>query len=125
MGLIVSKWCNGAKMSRDLFTKNLAGPLFDKHAQKFVGHDEYMKQRGDAEWIEEVHYGAHKGRVLESNCESHMDYNLVMEQDGNSDKMEVTTVGETCQVTVDGVRPAGETIYDWEYLHVWSTIMEE
>ena len=63
--------------------------------------------------------------VLESNCESHMDSNLVMEPDGNSDKTEVTTVGETCQVTVDGGGPTGETIYDWEYLHVWSTIMEE
>ena len=54
-----------------------------------------------------------------------MDSNLVMEQDGNSDKMEVTMVGETCQVMVDGVGPMGETIYDWEYLHVWSTIVEE
>ena len=54
-----------------------------------------------------------------------MDSNLVMERDGNSDKTEVTMVGETCQVTVDGVGPAGETIYNWEYLCVWSTIVEE
>jgi hypothetical protein len=125
MGLIVCKWCNGAKMTSDLFTKNLAGPLFDKHAQSFVGHDEYMKQRGDVEWIEEVHHGTHKGRVLESNCESHMDSNLIMEPDGNNDKTEVTTVVGTGKITVDGGGPAGETIYDWEYLRVWSTIVEE
>ena len=63
--------------------------------------------------------------MLESNCDSHMDLNLVMEPDRNNDKIEVTTVGETCQVTVDGVGPAGKTIYDWEYLRVWSTIVEE
>ena len=63
--------------------------------------------------------------VLESNCESHMDSNLVMEPDRNNVKTEVTMVIETCQVTVDGGGPAGETIYDWEYLRVWSTIMEE
>ena len=63
--------------------------------------------------------------LLESTCESHMDSNLVMEPDGNSDETDVTTVNETGQVTADGGGPMGETIYDWEYLYVWSTIVEE
>ena len=54
-----------------------------------------------------------------------MDSNLVMEPDGNNDEMEVTMVVETGEVTVDGGGPMGETIYDWEYLHVWNTIVEE
>ena len=29
-------------MSSDLFTKTCAGPLFDKHAANYVGHDKYM-----------------------------------------------------------------------------------
>ena len=59
------------------------------------------------------------------NCESHMDSNLVMEPDGNNDKMEVTMVAETGKVMIDGGGPTGETIYNWEYLHAWNTIVEE
>eukprot|EP00957_Ditylum_brightwellii_P087883 6692914-Ditylum_brightwellii.AAC.1 len=48
-------------MRSDIFTKNYPGPLFEKHASKFVGVDKYMVHAHDA----------HKGRVLEVNCEGH------------------------------------------------------
>ena len=60
-GLIHVKWTSGEKMTSDIFTKNLAGPLFDKHAQSFVGRDKYMVAHGDVEWTESV--SIPKGRV--------------------------------------------------------------
>jgi hypothetical protein len=34
----------GEEMTSDIYTKNLPGPLFDKHGSKFVGgEDGYMK----------------------------------------------------------------------------------
>jgi Reverse transcriptase (RNA-dependent DNA polymerase) len=36
-GLIHTMWKDGANMSVDLFTKNVTGPLFDKHSQRYVG----------------------------------------------------------------------------------------
>ena len=42
-GIIEIKWTSGDDMTSDLFTKNLSGPTFEKHASKFVGEDEYMK----------------------------------------------------------------------------------
>ena len=35
------KWKAGTEMTADLFTKNLPGTLFEKHASEFVGRDEY------------------------------------------------------------------------------------
>ena len=32
-------------MTADLFTKNLSGPLFEKHASECVGRDKYYKER--------------------------------------------------------------------------------
>ena len=32
-------------MTADLFTKNLPGPLFEKHTSEYVGKDEYYKHR--------------------------------------------------------------------------------
>ena len=32
-------------MTADLFTKNLSGPLFEKHASEYVGKDKYYKER--------------------------------------------------------------------------------
>jgi hypothetical protein len=29
----------------DIFTKNLQGPLFDKHGAKFVGEDKYENEK--------------------------------------------------------------------------------
>jgi hypothetical protein len=42
-GIIVCDWVSGEENSADLFTKNLAGQVFDKHASVFVGRDKYMK----------------------------------------------------------------------------------
>jgi hypothetical protein len=41
-GLIVTDWISGKSNSSDLFTKNLAGPAFEKHSTQFVGMDQYM-----------------------------------------------------------------------------------
>ena len=34
-GIIITKWISGDDMSSDLFTKNLHGPLFQKHAKVY------------------------------------------------------------------------------------------
>jgi hypothetical protein len=69
-GLVICEWCGGEDMSSDIFTKNCPGKLFDKHIQKFVGYDEYMMANGVLE------HGTHKGRVLQSSCESHVGLQL-------------------------------------------------
>ena len=43
-GLIVCDWVSGEENPADLFTKNLQGPLFNKHASNYVGRDEYMDE---------------------------------------------------------------------------------
>jgi hypothetical protein len=40
--IIEVKWKNSEDLTSDIFTKNLSGPLFEKHAKTFVGNDEYM-----------------------------------------------------------------------------------
>ena len=37
------KWISTDDNSADLFTKNLASPLFEKHAAVYCGRDEYMR----------------------------------------------------------------------------------
>jgi hypothetical protein len=46
-GIIDTHWLRGEDMSSDLFTKNLARPLFEKHARVYVGEDEYMRKTRD------------------------------------------------------------------------------
>ena len=41
-GVVLTEWIAGESNPTDLFTKNLQGPLFEKHGTKFVGFDEYM-----------------------------------------------------------------------------------
>ena len=41
-------WTPGSEMSSDLFTKNLPGAIFEKHARKFVGEDKYFTNPQDA-----------------------------------------------------------------------------
>jgi len=53
-GILETEWLSGDDMTSDIFTKNLAGPLFNKHASAFVGEDEYM-------------HVTHEGRVSESH----------------------------------------------------------
>ena len=40
-GVIDTRWRSGARMSADLFTKNLPGPLFNAHTPACCGEDEY------------------------------------------------------------------------------------
>ena len=46
-GVIVVKWISTDKNCTDLYTKNLAGPLFERHTEKFCGKDIYMKSGDD------------------------------------------------------------------------------
>ena len=47
-GLIKVKWIPTEDNSSDLFTKNLFGPLFEKHASVYVGVDKYMQYVNDS-----------------------------------------------------------------------------
>ena len=40
-GLLKVEWIPTAENESDLFTKNLGGPEFNKHAKAFVGEDDY------------------------------------------------------------------------------------
>ena len=49
-GILKIQWRSGEEMTSNLFTKNLGGPLFEKHASEFVGkdkchHESKQKQR--------------------------------------------------------------------------------
>ena len=43
-GVVEVKWISGDNNSADLFTKNLQGPLFEKHVRTYCGEDEYMRE---------------------------------------------------------------------------------
>jgi hypothetical protein len=62
-GIVSTKWLSGSEMSSDLFTKNLARPLFEQHTNMYCGTDKYMKD-----------YSTLKGRVSESAIESKPKY---------------------------------------------------
>jgi hypothetical protein len=64
-GTILTKWLSGSEMSSDLFTKNLARPLFEQHTKTFCGTDQYMRDKSNETL---------KGRVLESVIESKGEY---------------------------------------------------
>ena len=40
-GLLVVKWFPGPLNEADIFTTNLSGPMFEKHARVLIGEDEY------------------------------------------------------------------------------------
>ena len=66
-GIVEVHWKSGDEMTSDIFTKNCSVPLFKNHASKFVGVDEYMKDKISN------HDGTPKGRVSkDENCESRM-----------------------------------------------------
>ena len=44
-GVITTKWLRGTENPVDIFTKNLAGPAFQKCAKVFVGNDEYNSKQ--------------------------------------------------------------------------------
>ena len=41
-GIIHVIWIPNARMTTDIFTKNVAGNAFNKHVKTYVGEDEYM-----------------------------------------------------------------------------------
>ena len=43
--IIEVNWIPGDENPSDLLTKNLQGPLFEKHVVTYVGYDEYVKGR--------------------------------------------------------------------------------
>jgi hypothetical protein len=123
--LIHVKWCSGDSMTSDLYTKNLAGPLFDKHAQSFVGHDEYMIIHGDVEWVTEVHHSLpHEGRVSEVGRESRnwgvtdrtTEHTIVQSHDSE-------LLSKEKDSEISGVLLGNNEEVDWEYVRVWSTIV--
>ena len=51
LNLIKTIWISGDENEADLFTKNLAGPDYNKHAEKFCGEDGYYKSIQDRESV--------------------------------------------------------------------------
>jgi hypothetical protein len=49
-GLLIVNWISTEDNSADLYTKNLQGPTFEKHAKTYVGTDEYMKSVNNSQW---------------------------------------------------------------------------
>jgi hypothetical protein len=45
-GLVRVKWIPTEENSVDVFTKNLYGPLYEKHISTYVGQDQYMQYEG-------------------------------------------------------------------------------
>jgi hypothetical protein len=48
-GLVRVKWIPTEENSVDVFTKNLFGPLYEKHIKTYVGTDQYMQYEG-SDW---------------------------------------------------------------------------
>ena len=44
-GILKIVWVRGDNNPVDMFTKNLAGPAFNKHAKVYVGVDEYHNKK--------------------------------------------------------------------------------
>ena len=64
-GILKVQWKSGDQMTSDIFTKNLAGPLFEKHGSKFYGEDKYYleslmknEKRGQAKSKSEISFVA-------------------------------------------------------------------
>ena len=64
-GILKVQWKSGDQMTSDIFTKNLAGPLFEKHGYKFYGEDKYYleslmknEKRGRAKSKSEISFVA-------------------------------------------------------------------
>jgi hypothetical protein len=50
-GILKVKWISSDDNTADLFTKNLMGPVFERHAVVFCGHDEYMFNESEGESV--------------------------------------------------------------------------
>ena len=44
-GLLVIRHISGESNDADIFTKNVASAIFDRHVPLYVGHDEYLRVR--------------------------------------------------------------------------------
>ena len=51
-GILEVRWIYGDDNCCDLYTKNLTGPSFDKHASVFCGVDKYMNGYADTDGIQ-------------------------------------------------------------------------
>jgi hypothetical protein len=47
--ILTVKWIATEDNSADLFTKNLSGPIFEKHVAVYCGYDEYMDSQGEGD----------------------------------------------------------------------------
>lgn len=48
-GILIIRHVSGDDNDSDIFTKNVTGPIFEKHIPKFVGYDKYMGETPDRE----------------------------------------------------------------------------
>ena len=51
LNLIKTIWIPGDDNEADMFTKNLSGPNYNRHAEKFCGKDSYYKNIQDRESV--------------------------------------------------------------------------
>jgi hypothetical protein len=68
-GLLVVRWIAGPENSSDLLTKNLPGPLFEKHASVLCGADEYMQYEQQTAAAAETVRGKGAGTCFGSGSE--------------------------------------------------------
>ena len=52
MGLIQCRYVPGPENNADIFTKNVAAAIFEKHIPTFVGVDGYTKERADTQRLD-------------------------------------------------------------------------
>jgi len=57
-GILEVKWIATDDYCSDLFTKNLARPAFEKHAEVNCGHDPYMSNN----WIDAIQWEGVRSR---------------------------------------------------------------
>ena len=66
-GIVQTQWLAGSEMSSDLFTKNLARPLFEQQVKTYCGPDKYTRDN----------VMTLKGRVSQGGIESHVTDNVM------------------------------------------------
>ena len=75
-GILKVQWKSGDDMTSDIFTKNLGGPLFEKHGSKFYGKDKYhmeslLRKNKNNEKKQEISFMAFR---------AHQEYQLFWQQ---------------------------------------------
>ena len=69
-GMVNVVWTKGDDMTADIFTKNLSGPTFNKHAEALVGNDEYMQTGKDDIEINQFAASNEHSKVANKKTES-------------------------------------------------------